>query len=85
MQTVLTRKSDKTDSALHFVYTTYKKISVYGMRGKSGLKNMQRDNTPLPCLFSNLLNQATHFCFSFRCFKKASCPLLAKVCARSTG
>ena len=27
----------------------------------------------------------TYFCFSFRFFKKGSCQLLAKVCARSTG
>ena len=28
---------------------------------------------------------ATYFCFFFRFFKKGSCQLLAKVCARSTG
>ena len=28
---------------------------------------------------------ATHFRFAFRFFKKGSCQLLAKVCARSTG
>ena len=28
---------------------------------------------------------ATYFHFSFRCFKRGSCQLLAKVCARSTG
>ena len=28
---------------------------------------------------------ATYLFFSFRFFKKGSCPLLAKVCARSTG
>ena len=28
---------------------------------------------------------ATYFRFSFRFFKKCSCQLLAKVCARSTG
>ena len=28
---------------------------------------------------------ATHFRFSFRFFKKGSCQLLAKLCARSTG
>ena len=28
---------------------------------------------------------ATYFPFSFRFFKKGSCQLLAKVCARSTG
>ena len=28
---------------------------------------------------------ATYFRFSLRCFKRGSCQLLAKVCARSTG
>ena len=28
---------------------------------------------------------ATYFRFSFRCFKRGSCQLLVKVCARSTG
>ena len=28
---------------------------------------------------------ATYFCFTFRFFKKGSCQLLAKVCARNTG
>ena len=28
---------------------------------------------------------ATYFRFSFRCFKRGSCQLLAKECARSTG
>ena len=28
---------------------------------------------------------ATYFRFSFRCFKKGSCQILAKICARSTG
>ena len=32
-----------------------------------------------------ILGLATYFCFSFRFFKKDSCQLLAKVCARSTG
>ena len=39
---------------------------------------MQRYYIPLPGL-------ATYFRFSFRFFKKSSCQLLAKVCARSTG
>ena len=31
------------------------------------------------------LGLATNFRFSFRCFKRGSCQLLAKACARSTG
>ena len=32
-----------------------------------------------------ILGLATYFRFSFRFFKKGSCHLLAKICARSTG
>ena len=41
----------------------------------------------LHCLPITLLRvrSATYFRFSFRFFKKGSCQLLAKVCARSTG
>ena len=34
---------------------------------------------------SSIPGLATNFRFSFRFFKKSSCQLLAKVCARSTG
>ena len=33
----------------------------------------------------SILGLATYYRFSFRFFKKGSCQLLAKVCARSTG
>ena len=36
-------------------------------------------------VLGSILRLATYFCFSFRFFKKGSCQLLAKVCARSTG
>ena len=36
-------------------------------------------------VLGSILGLATYFCFSFRFFKKGSCQLLAKVCARSTG
>ena len=35
--------------------------------------------------YKSLPGLATYFRFSFRFFKKGSCQLLAKVCARSTG
>ena len=36
-------------------------------------------------VLGSIPGRATYFCFSFRFFKKGSCQLLAKVCARSTG
>ena len=36
-------------------------------------------------VLGSIPGQATYFRFSFRFFKKGSCQLLAKVCARSTG
>ena len=36
-------------------------------------------------VLGSILGLATYFHFSFRFFKKGSCQLLAKVCARSTG
>ena len=36
-------------------------------------------------VLGSIAGLATYFPFSFRFFKKGSCQLLAKVCARSTG
>ena len=36
-------------------------------------------------VLGSIPGRATYFSFSFRFFKKGSCQLLAKVCARSTG
>ena len=36
-------------------------------------------------VLGSILGQGTYFRFFFRFFKKGSCQLLAKVCARSTG
>ena len=36
-------------------------------------------------VLGSILGLATNFRFSYRFFKKDSCQLLAKVCARSTG
>ena len=35
-------------------------------------------------VLGSIPGQATYFCFSFRFFKKGSCQLLAKVCARNS-
>ena len=39
----------------------------------------------LHIIMGSIPGLATYFRFSFRFFKKGSCQLLAKVCARSTG
>ena len=36
-------------------------------------------------VLGSIFGLATYFRFPLRCFKKGSCQLLAKVCARSTG
>ena len=41
--------------------------------------------TRKPGVLGSIPGLATYFRFSFRFFKKGSCQLLAKVCARSTG
>ena len=41
--------------------------------------------TSKPGVQGSIPGLATYFRFSFRFFKKGSCQLLAKVCARSTG
>ena len=41
--------------------------------------------TRKPGVLGSIPGLATYFGFSFRFFKKGSCQLLAKVCARSTG
>ena len=46
-------------------------LSVGHLTGKSGVLGL-------------ILGLATYFRFSFRFFKKGSCQLLAKVCARSS-
>ena len=56
-----------------FLYTVYWNIvSVGHLTRKSGV-------------LGSIPGLATYFRFSFRFFKKGSCQLLAKVCARSTG
>ena len=41
--------------------------------------------TRKPEVLGSIPGLVTYFRFSFRCFKRGSCKLLANVCARSTG
>ena len=45
---------------------------------------MLPDRVSNPGPLTSIPGMATYFRFSFRFFKKGSCQLLAKVCARST-
>ena len=53
----------------------------------NGLKKLQSVGhlTRKSGVLGSIPGLATYFRFSFRFFKKGSCQLLAKVCARSTG
>ena len=51
----------------------------------SGRPKLHRVLTRKSGVLGSIPGLATYFRFSFRFFKKGSCQLLAKVCARSTG
>ena len=70
-QTYQTNKT-KTFSSSLFFQPGHVAQSVGHLTRKSGVLGL-------------IPGQATYFRFSFRFFKKGSCQLLAKVCARSTG
>ena len=59
------------------------------LRGPAILPGRVAQSVGYPTCKSGVLGSipglATYFRFSFRFFKKGSCQLLAKVCARSTG
>ena len=61
-----------TDGLLYLVQPGHVAQSVGHLTHKSGV-------------LESIPGLATYFRFSFRFFKKGSCQLLAKVCARSTG
>ena len=62
----------RTDFLNAIISNSAERYVLPEMAGKSGVLGL------IPGL-------ATYFCFSVRFFKKGSCQLLAKVCARSTG
>ena len=64
-------------------YTFYGIISLCNLPGRvaQSVGHLTRKSRVL----GSIPGLATYFRFSFRFFKKGSCQLLAKVCARSTG
>ena len=60
---------------------TYVRLFVTPGRVAQSVEHLTRESGVL----YSIPGPATYFRFSFRFFKKGSCQLLAKVCARSTG
>ena len=76
------RKLDKTETLVTIGDMTYvREVTKLPGRVAQSVGHLTR-KSEVPGLISGL---ATYFRFSFRFFKKGSCQLLAKVCARSTG
>ena len=68
------------DFCLYYVSTNHCGIGTPGRVAQS-VGHLTRKSGVL----GSIPGLATYFRFSFRFFKKGSCQLLAKVCARSTG
>ena len=65
-----------------FSYFVYKLVPIQKLgRVAQSVGHLTRKSGVL----GSIPGLATYFRFSFRFFKKGSCQLLAKVCARSTG
>ena len=64
------------------LYTKYE-VSIFNEPGRvaQSVGHLTRKSGVL----GSISGRATYFRYSFRFFKKGSCQLLAKVCARSTG
>ena len=60
-------------------------LLVLGVRGPGRVVHSVEHLTRKAGVLGSIPGLATYFRFSFRFFKKGSCQLLAKVCARSTG
>ena len=60
----------------------YDRAHVFGAGSRCAIGRHLTRKSGVLCSIPGL---ATYFRFSFRFFKKGSCQLLAKVCARSTG
>ena len=63
------------------------RVHLHGQKKVTHINFMQSIGHPTrkSGVLGSIPGLATYFRFSFRFFKKGSCQLLAKVCARSTG
>ena len=72
-------------SAAIFVWRFKGKYDEFGIILKKFLARSVGHLTRKSGVLGSIPGLETYFRFSFRFFKKGSCQLLAKVCARSTG
>ena len=75
----------KEAKGLTVVGTTHNRIHTTPSNGPGRVAQSVGHLTRKSGVLGSIPGLATNFHFSFRFFKKGSCQLLAKVCARSTG
>ena len=75
------RQEVKTGSLVYALWLQQTSITLVPGRVAQSVGHLTRKSGVL----GSIPGLATYFRFSFRFFKKGSCQLLAKVCARSTG
>ena len=63
----------------------YKQVVIFRYMGPGRVEQSVGHLTRKSGVLGSIPGLAIYFCFSFCFFKKGSCQLLAKVCARSTG
>ena len=81
VQNVLAETNTASVNAVYFANTVRKSLTFPPGRVAQSVGHLTRKSGVL----GSIPGLATYFLFSFHFFKKGSCQLLAKVCARSTG
>ena len=77
--------STKFVNAIKSMYSVVKSFVRYKFTKPGRVAQSVGHPTHKSGVLGSIPGLATYFRFSFRFFKKGSCQLLAKVCARSTG
>ena len=77
--------SEEQNAILSIMKITYHSRKYHTVVGPGRIAQSVGHLTRKSGVLGSILGLATYFRFSFRFFKKGSCQLLAKVCARSTG
>ena len=79
-----TTRPPPKNNIIHYKHIGYK-INIMWQSAPGRVAQSVGHLTRKSRVLGSILGLATYFRFSFRFFKKGSCQLLAKVCARSTG
>ena len=74
-------KTEKYQCFVNLLYMYCSELNIWPGRVAQSVGHLTRKSGVL----GSIPGLATYFRFSFHFFKKGSCQLLAKVCARSTG